>query len=490
MRTRTFHFVILFATATLLLIYQIYVSLSFGFILKPMSADLGMTAETASLISAMFMLTRCLMQLPVGLAVDRFKPGRVLALATLICAAGATLLGLSESVVVAFMSEIAMALGSAFAFVGALKIVGLIVSPARFTVTVAVWQVLYSIVVAALAYFSGMLGLQNDWRGLMLGISTVGVGLAALLWIVDNWLPRTQDQNASTIDWLASLREVLDNREIVLAALIFGLSFGPFLAYSDLWAIPDQLARRNDAAEATAIAGMIPIGAGVGSLLLGILVNRYGRPRMIGATTALIGFFATAGLLFAPALADQVMFCFAFLFGVGASASLIAISHVRVFANPARVGTAVGWVAGVGSLVGALLQTEIGILFEHLHEQRLTSDQFAVALSPLLQCFLLAAVLIAVMKTWPKKGDRSGPIAFKADPNPSSVVANSSVVNVGGEAAITLRVIGDDGHPVAGLEVTLTADPAAQVTIDAPNPATTDANGVTAFRVNRVVART
>ncbi|MGB5831064.1 MAG: MFS transporter [Thiohalocapsa sp.] len=398
-----FHFAILFTIATLLLIYQVYVSLSFGLILKPMSADLGMTSATASLVSAIFMLSICVLQLPAGLAVDRYKPGLVLALATLVCAAGTALLGLAESVSMAFAGRIVMGLGSAFAFVGALKIVGLIVPRERFTVTIGVWQILYSLIVAGLAYASGKLGLENDWRGLMFGLSVVGIGVAVLLWMSDIWLPRTATETESTTKFWTQLREVVTNREILLAAVIFGLAFGPLLAYSDLWAIPDQLAWRHSFAQAAAIAGMIPIGMGVGSLVIGVLVDRYNRPRAIGAVAALIGFLATTLLLFAHDLPNLLVFFLSFLFGFGTAASLIALAHARVFASAAQMGSAVGLVSAVGYLVGAVLQAEIGLLMDQMHVPQVTSYQFADGLSPLLQCFLLAAILMAVMKAWPAK---------------------------------------------------------------------------------------
>lgn len=395
-------FIALFAIATLLLIYQVYVALSFGLILTPMSTELGLTTSTAGLVSAVFMLTICLLQLPAGLAVDRLKPGLVLAAATLVCAAGAALLGLAQSTGAAFAGRIVMGLGSAFAFVGALKIVGMIVSGSRFALTTGIWQVLYSLVVAGLAFTSAKLGLATHWRALMFGLAGVGVAIALVLLLTDLWLPRPQKARAARAPFLAQITAVVSNREVILAAVIFGLTFGPLLAYSDLWAIPNQLAWRNTTAQAAAIVGMIPIGMGVGSLLIGILVDRLRRPRLVGAGAALLGFVATAILLFGPDLPRGAALALAFLFGTGAAASLISLSHVRVFLDLAQVGTAIGFVSTVGYLVGGLLQATIGVLLDKLHTQPLTTSEFSDGLSPLLQCFLLAAVLMAVMRPWPR----------------------------------------------------------------------------------------
>jgi hypothetical protein len=136
----------------------------------------------------------------------------------------------------------------------------------------------------------------------MFGLSGVGIGVAVLLWITDIWLPRTATDAESATRFWGQVREVVADREILLAAVIFGLTFGPLLAYSDLWAIPTQMVWGDSAAKAVAIAGMIPIGLGVGSLVIGVVVGKQGRPRTGGASTSLIGFLAMATLLFAPRL--------------------------------------------------------------------------------------------------------------------------------------------------------------------------------------------
>jgi hypothetical protein len=86
----------------------------------------------------------------------------------------------------------------------------------------------------------------------------------------------------------------------------------------------------------------------------------------------------------------------------------------------------------------------------------------------------------------------TGSIEFKPAPDPvtSSVVASASVVIVGSETTVTVTVLDSESSPIAGLEVTLTPDPVANVTIDAPNPARTDATGVATFTVGSTVAQT
>ncbi len=391
---------LLIGIATALLVFQVYVAMSFGLILKPMSADLGMSAATASAVSAIFMLAGFLLQLPAGIAVDRYRPGRVLALATLVCVAGILLLAVAPSAPLAFAGRLVMGFGSAFAFVGALKIVGLVVPPARFGLWVGIWQVLYSLAVAALAYATNALDAEQAWRVLMYIMAAAGIGVAALLWLADAWLPPPDGaDNAGGRALWQRVRETAVNREILLAAILFALTFGPVLAYSDLWAVPNQLAFGNSAAMAAGIAGMIPIGVGVGSLAVGWLADRTGRPAGIGAATAAVGLAAILALVFLPPLPGWGAAALTFLLGVGSAASVTALAYARRFAGPAQIGTAIGLLSAAGNLGGGLLQVEIGALLD-LRGAGGTAEigGFEASLSPLLFCFALAIALFAVLR--------------------------------------------------------------------------------------------
>ena len=297
----------------------------------------------------------------------------------------------------------------AFAFVGALKIVGIVVPPDRFVLWVGIWQILYSLIVATLSYATDALGAETDWRGLLVIIATAGAVTAALLWLADRILPRSGDGPEGGLEAAAVWRQVratLANRQVLLAAAVFALTFGPMLAYSDLWAVPAQLAFGNPPAIAAAIAGMIPIGLGVGSLLVGMAAERTGRPAPVGAAAAATGLAATAALLFLPPLPAWAAAALALLFGIGCAASVTAIDHARRSAT-AGIGTAIGLVSAVGNLGGALLQVQIGLLVDGLEQaDRPGILVFEESLSPLLLCFALAIVLMAALR--PPRTPRQG----------------------------------------------------------------------------------
>ena len=72
------------------------------------------------------------MQIPVGLLLDQYGPRRVLTFATLCCAIGAVLFATTTNYAVAAMARFFIGFGSAFAFVGVLKVASIWLPPNRF----------------------------------------------------------------------------------------------------------------------------------------------------------------------------------------------------------------------------------------------------------------------------------------------------------------------------------------------------------------------
>ena len=75
-------------------------------------------------LAGMFYYIYAPMQLLVGIFIDRFGPRRLLVFALLCCAFGCYLFGASHYVWVAMVGRLFMGFGSAFAFVGVLKLGG------------------------------------------------------------------------------------------------------------------------------------------------------------------------------------------------------------------------------------------------------------------------------------------------------------------------------------------------------------------------------
>ena len=70
---------------TLFVVYQLMLQNGFGAISGDVSKDLSLTAVGTGVLSGSFLITYSLMQLPAGLALDRFNPRWLMAAGALIC---------------------------------------------------------------------------------------------------------------------------------------------------------------------------------------------------------------------------------------------------------------------------------------------------------------------------------------------------------------------------------------------------------------------
>lgn len=101
-----------------------------------MTADLmrafAISAAALGNLTAFYYYAYTPMQLPVGILMDRYGPRRLLVIAVLCCALGSYLFTQTSHIGIAQLGRFLVGFGSAFAFVGVLKLSALWLAPERF----------------------------------------------------------------------------------------------------------------------------------------------------------------------------------------------------------------------------------------------------------------------------------------------------------------------------------------------------------------------
>ena len=409
MKGSAFGFAVLFAALVALVSYPTFFAQSFSLIAKPLTENQVFDAETIGYVSAAYMFASAIVQIPAGIAFDRYRPGRILALAALICSLGAILIGVSQTLTIATIGRLMMGVGAALTFLGSLKILTLISSKRRFTLATGGWQLTYRGLVTVLVAVVAGLDFDAIWRHMMISFGIVGLILSVVAWICDGLVPKQLEGADQSEPFLRSLRRVLENRDVLLAGIFFGLTFGSMLSYAYLWVVPSLRTWGDSEIESVLIGGMVPIGFGIGAVLLGLAIDRWGRPRRSAALFVLVGLIAMTAMLTPFHMPQWLVYSLAFMIGFGASASMVALSHVRIFVPTANIGTAIGVVTTIGYLFGTVLQSGSGLLLEAIGSGGLSNVDYNEGLSPLIQCFALALLLLATFKPWPKSVETQKP---------------------------------------------------------------------------------
>lgn len=304
------------------------------------------------------------MQIIVGVFMDRYGPRFLVTLACLFCAVGTYLFACSNLIVVAEIGRFMVGFGSAFAFVGALKLATVWLPPERFA--------LVSGIIVGLGNFGAMLGdvlltslVDNlGWRQTSMYAAVVGILLAVLIVLIvrDNSckVSRTRDLT-SFRRVFAGLWQVLRHKQIWLNGLIGCLIYLPTTAFAELWGIPYlEQARGFNNTESAEIISMVFLGWVIGCPLAGFISDHIKRriaPLMVGAVVA---FVDVCLLIFIPNLSMTALCALCFVLGVFGSVQVLVFAIGRE-SSPKRIaGTAIALTNMLVMMGGVIFQPVVG----------------------------------------------------------------------------------------------------------------------------------
>jgi len=372
--------------------------------------DFGMNEAQFGILTASFYVPYVLMQIPVGLMVDRVSIRWLLTLMSLLTAFGCCVFGLADSLGMASVGRMLMGFSAAFAMISALRLATSWFPPRMLGLLAGLTQALGMLGAATgqapVSFLVGNIG----WRHSMLVIAFLFILLAALLYqyIRDKPMTPTCELKAKQqkeMGLFSTVRVVLASRQTWINALYAGFLFGPTAVIGEsLGAAYLQYGRDLHAHAAAFSIGLIFIGWGIGGPLSGWLSDRMGRRKPIMIVSAVCGFVFSSLIIFYPGLDQTTLYILCFLFGLTNTGVAIAYALSTELHQRVVIGTAIAFTNMASILVGAILQPVVGKLVDHMAgvraynvEHILLSDfQFGLKLLP--ACSLIALVLAFMVK--------------------------------------------------------------------------------------------
>lgn len=353
------------------------------------------------------------MQLPVGLLMDRYGPRRLLTLACLACALGSYLFAQAFHLAFAEIGRFMVGFGSAFAFVGVLKLATIWLPPHRFA--------MISGLTTSLGMIGGMVGdvyltsLVNKigWRPTILVSSVAGILLAiAMFSIIRDKKTQGEIANEPPLppiefkEVLIGALQIFKKPQMWFCGLVGCLLYLSLSTFAELWGMPYlQAAHGLTENEAAKALPMVFLGWMIGGPLVGWFSDSIGRrllPLLIGA----IGGGATiALLLYLPSPSLLTINVLLFLFGLFSSAEVIVFAIARESCPPHLAASALAIVNMLVMLGGVIFQPLTGYFLDLTWAGHLVGgirsyapSGYQIALITLPIGFLLALVLSFFMK--------------------------------------------------------------------------------------------
>jgi MFS family permease len=175
-------------------------------VLAPSLVDaLALTPGQLGLLTSAFFFAFALVQLPVGIALDRYGPRKVQPALMLVAALGALMFALGTSFMQLLIARAVIGFGLGGCFMSAVKAVSTWITPKRLPSVHG-----YLIAVGGLGAASATLPVRmvlhyTDWRGLFMVLAGMIACVGVLIWLVT---PRAQQQGAGGMPTVQSLWDV------------------------------------------------------------------------------------------------------------------------------------------------------------------------------------------------------------------------------------------------------------------------------------------
>lgn len=285
------------------------------------AAELNLTAGDLGLLTSAYFIMFAGVQLPLGLALDRYGPRRVQATLLLFAAAGAALFGFGTSLPELVAGRVLIGLGVAAGLMGALKVINLWFRAEH-------WPLMNGVLMAAgglgslvaTAPAQAALGVMS-WHALFFWLSAATLAVSAFIFTVVPERPGTQARGTLG-EQMAAVGAILRSRYFWRLAPIASVQQAAFIGIQTLWIGPwlRDVAGEDAATRGTSmLVAAVAMTAGFLSsgIVAGALAKR-GVSHFATSTGAIVLFtLVVAGLaLFGAALplGPLVWWCaFAFL---------------------------------------------------------------------------------------------------------------------------------------------------------------------------------
>jgi MFS family permease len=331
---------------------------SVGVIAPNLAQDVGLGAAGIGLLSSAFFLSFAAAQIPVGIAIDRYGPRRVMASSVAIMVAGVLVFALGPDAQALILGRVLMGLGCSSFFMGPLVVYSRWFPPERFSTLTGLQLGVSGLgmlaATAPLAYGTATIG----WRASFLIIAVVGsvLGLVMFLVVRDDPPGRARPRGTESLaEGLRGVGRVIRTPSFVPVFLMHLCGYSALVTVLGLWAGPylshiygyDIEGRGN-------LLFLLAFVFVTMNLVWGPadrLFQSYKRPVLIGAvaTTALLAWLAIVGRPATPTLITWFV-----LLGVAASFTPVLTAHGRALFPHELVGRGLT-LMNLGTMLGVFV---------------------------------------------------------------------------------------------------------------------------------------
>lgn len=358
--------------------YEFLLRIEPSVIVSDLMRQFGVAATGFGVITAAYYYAYTPMQLFVGILVDRYGTRLMIGLGIICCSLGSFLFNMALSVYVATFARFLIGFGSAFAFVGVLKLAAEWLPQKYFA--------FFTGLTTSLGMAGGMFGdifLVNMSEAIgyknVLHLGTIaGVILIPIIFVFVHDTPNAKAlpvrETCNFKELFQGLGKMFRSPQMWIIGIVANTLYVSLSAFAELWGIKFlQTVYNFPVKQASVACSMVFLGWLIGSPLSGWISDFIGSRKKILVIGGVISSLAMFVVVLKPFDISYLGLCFTlFLFGLFASTEIVCFAMSKEISPHKLAGTALAFTNFLVMVGGMILQPIIGLLLDLLWEGHVT----------------------------------------------------------------------------------------------------------------------
>lgn len=393
------------SVASLYFLYDFMQQVAPSVMSAPIAQSFRLDAVRIGVLTGIYFWVYGLLQVPIGMLIDRFGPRRPLALAAIVCGVSNLAFAHVHNEVLAIILRALIGAGAGFSFVTVLKVVSNWF-PARYFATLTGITNIVGMLGAIFA--EGPLNLlvkAHGWRGTSELFGVVGLILSVLIYaVIRDFPPGAKSWSARTgqkRDWKktgADLKFLIKSPDSWINGFYAMLINVTYVGFADLWGLrylQQYYGITSD--KAGFMISLFYVATIPGGVFFGWLsdVMRLRKPALILAAS--LGVVAMPLITYLSNVPISVMGILIFMLGFAGSGNVVCYAVAHDLRPPGSAGTSIGFVNTF--LIGgsALFQPVIGLALEWSASIRTARGVYALADYKLALSIIVVALVLTLL---------------------------------------------------------------------------------------------
>jgi sugar phosphate permease len=379
-------------------IYQYILQSMLSVIKADIQQHFSANSEQFGTLSAAFLYAYAAIQIPAGIALDKYGPRWIVAIAILFCSLGCYVFSHTTSYSLALIARAILGASSSFAFLGCLCVVALFFPNKAYAFMTGLTLFLGTFGAGIAQYYTlSWVEASGSWQQLFQYFSYIGLIIAFWAAVVipsrhKNWHPSEAAHNKIP----QQLYMLALNPCVWVAGIYASLVYMPSITLAETWGYDFLIHGYHIEADlAFQIVPKIFFGLAIGGPIYGFLESRFWTPFLIIASNiimiALIVVITTPSI--ATSLEIKTWSMIFFLIGFMACGLVFSYTRLKQMLPPHIISTATGFIHGINAVSWAAAQQFMGMILDRrlstARRDYLILDDYLVSMSVLLDSLLI-----------------------------------------------------------------------------------------------------